>query len=63
MGVDRPADVRNGVNEADLRYLSTLVGDARTHLEAAQSALATATAWTAIMLGRQDDDGEKEGES
>jgi hypothetical protein len=25
----------NGQDKADLRYLSTLVGDARTHLEAA----------------------------
>jgi hypothetical protein len=48
----------NGQDKADLRYLSTLVGDARTHLEAAQSALATATAWTAIMLGRQNDNDE-----
>jgi hypothetical protein len=62
MGVDRPADVMNGEDKADLRYLSTLVGDARTHLEAAQSALANAMAWVAIMLGRQDEDGE-DGES
>jgi hypothetical protein len=41
----------NGQDKADLRYLSTLLGNARTHLEDAQGALATATAWTAIMLG------------
>jgi hypothetical protein len=46
----------NGRNEADLRYLGSVVDDARGHLEAAQSALATAAAWTAIMLGRRDDD-------
>jgi hypothetical protein len=36
-----------------------VVGDARGHLEAAQSALATAAAWIAIMLGRENsEDGE-----
>ncbi|MGH3117455.1 MAG: hypothetical protein ACRDQD_29565 [Nocardioidaceae bacterium] len=45
-----------GTERSDVTYLGTLIGDARTHLEAAQSALATATAWTAIMLDRDDED-------
>ena len=51
----------NGSERADVRSLGKLVGDARTHLEAAQSALATATAWTAIMLDRDGGNDDEEG--
>jgi len=45
-----------GEERGDLDYLGKLVSDARGHLESAQSALATATAWAAIMAGRNGND-------
>jgi hypothetical protein len=46
---------------ADLAYFGKLIADARGHLDGALSAMATATAWVAIMAGRQTDDDEEGG--
>lgn len=39
-------------DQGDLRYLDGLITDARNNLDAAQTALATATAWVAIVIAR-----------
>lgn len=48
----------NVQDEGDLRYLDGLITEARGSLEAAQSALATATAWVAIVIARSHEDNE-----
>ena len=53
-----------GEERADLAYLGKLVTDARGDLDGPQSAMATASAWVAIMAAsRQDDHDGGGGES